>query len=262
MKKHIVLSVNDNHEYLFYLPLTVWAWRKFGWEPVILFHGEFTEAQQLIGQMEPCNDWIWVRSIEGYESNTITQVSRLYGSKHDIGYFMTGDIDMIPLSDYWKPSDEKEITVWGHDLTGYNHMPICYIGMHSYMWASVMCFADGDINDYIKRDLDLIPNAKSTDSTKRWVVDQDLITERINAVQFKKNFVSRGTLPNGYPIGRVDRSAWSINHDTLIDCHLPRGIYRDKEAFEKTMQLLHVAFPNDNFDWFVEYTEKFKQLVK
>lgn len=259
MKKSIILSVNDNPEYLFYTPLTVWAWRYFGWEPILFFHGKMTPFIDwvLYGDGREC--WDLELNVEGYHSETITQISRLYGSCVADGYIMTGDIDMIPLSDYWKPHPYK-LSVYGHDLTGFGHHPICYIGAPAAIWNQIMHIDAKDYNALIKRDLDKLPNAKSNDRVKRWVVDQDLITERINKSGLEVDHYHRGTYKNGYARGRVDRSAWTLNHDQLIDCHMLRGIYKNPVHYEMTMALLKKVWPNEDFNWFSRYTNEFRKL--
>lgn len=272
MKRYIVLSVNDNPEYLYYVPLTVWAWKRIGWEPIVMFNG--------IRNTIPIDFGIEyflaeVDSIYGYRSDTITQVSRLYGGCLDLDsaldYLMTSDIDMIPLSDFWQP-DINKITVWGHDLTNYHNYPICYIGMTRNRWIETMNLTSSDYNALINRDLDTMPQAKSTDFYKYWETDQDLITKRIKAVNFDKAFIDRGRYSNGLAIGRVDRGSWSLNGhaDTFIDAHLHRDLYKvfkepGNELWQKKwrehMELLHTVWPKEDFSWFVEYTKKFASLV-
>lgn len=267
MKKYIILSVNDNPEYLFYLPLTVWAWRKFGWEPIIfkpstsIKNNLFILANKTIIEQSgqpPIHQYIlqWPE----YASGMLAQISRLYAGCVEIGYLMTGDVDMIPLSDYWKNIDENEITVWGHDLTSYQHYPICYIGMPTNRWIEVMGLTSKMYSELIKRDLDSMPNAKSYEHVKRWVVDQDLITERLNATRFKRISIDRGMYPNGYPIGRVDRSAWTLHHPQLIDCHMPRGIWRLESERIKMFALLLTVWPREDWNWFLDYIEEFKRI--
>jgi len=268
MKKYIVLSTNWNPDYLYYLPLTVWAWRKFGWDPIVFIEGISNGANselinrtidrailypEFYGGLKPHNE---------YRSDTITQISRLYGACVVDGYLMTGDIDMLPLSDYWK-FNEEEITVWGHDLTGYGHYPICYIGMPSDKWVEVMNLNTTDYNSLIKRDLDSLPQAKDPDFYKYWFSDQDLITQRLKP--FKKTLINRGQLPNGFARGRVDRGSWSLEHEEFIDCHMLRDMYKLSDTgrgnFAKTMRLLERVWPNENFDWFKEYTTEFQKLA-
>lgn len=259
MKKYIVLSVNDNPEYLFYLPLTVWAWRQFGWEPVLFGCNKggnnIAVWNYALGEAKN-NNFNWLdqsgEHFSDYKSETIAQVSRLYAACVVDGMIMTGDVDMIPLSDYWKP-EWSRITTYGRDLTDY-HYPICYIAMDSSQWMKVMNITSDDYNAHLKRDLRKQANM--------WGLDQDIITERLLIFgKDKITHVHRGTYPNGYPVGRVDRSAWTKEHSVFIDAHLPRGIYYDKESFAKVNLLLHWVWPNEDFTWFYEYTEKFKQLV-
>lgn len=268
MKKYIVLSVNENPEYLFYLPLTCWAWRKFGWTPLVFKpsepdNGVWRYVRDTLNKTYEGSPLIYYTGAFrelGYGTDMIAQVSRLYAACREIGYLMTGDVDMIPLSNYWNPNEE-EITVWGHDLTGYQHYPICYIGMPSYRWMEIMDLTSNDYNRMIKRDLNSMPNASCDDPVKRWVVDQDLITERLNDASYPINRINRLTYANGYPIGRVDRSAWTLNHEKLIDCHMPRGIYSNHHRMEEIVLLLEKVWPEENFDWFIDYKDKFKQLV-
>lgn len=271
MKKYIVLSVNDNQDYLYYAPLCCWAWRQFGWDPIVMYRGEINAHLQCClssGAMTK-DDIFFVQNIPGYRSDTVTQMSRLYAACIlDNGYMMTGDIDMIPLSDYWNP-DRKKITIYGHDLTGYGHYPICYIGMPPDLWVSVFGLSSTDYHEMIKRDLDSLPQAKDEDFYKYWFTDQDFATERIKATQFEKDFINRGQYSNGYARGRVDRGAWTLDHEQFIDAHLHRDLFKSfypnandthVKKFADTMRLLYRIWPNEDFDWFVEYTKEYAKL--
>jgi hypothetical protein len=130
MKKYAIVSVNDNVDYLYYLPLTIWSWKRIGWEVIVFYNGENNDILKYVKDIITVNSIYELKPQEGYRSDTITQISRLYGTCVNDGYLMTIDIDMLALSDYWQPNKEK-ITVYGHDLTGFTDYPICYIGMDS-----------------------------------------------------------------------------------------------------------------------------------
>lgn len=266
MNRYVVLSVNENPQYIFYLPLVVWAWKKFGWNPIVFCSGQKTQTRVFETVVNLClhSHEIWkVGPIEKYNSDTIAQVSRLYAAclyGHKEDYLMTSDVDMLPLSDYWQFNPEK-ITTWGHDLTNFQHYPICFIGMKRTRWVEVMGLSSHNFNDMMKRDLDRMPNAQSADSAKLWVTDQDLITEKINNVTFDKVHVPRGSGANGYPIGRVDRSAWTLEHAQFIDAHMLRDIYLNPDHLAKTLLLLYKVWPNENFKWFTEYTNEYSKLI-
>lgn len=270
MKKYIVLSVNDNPDYLYWTPLTCYLWRKFGWEPILMYYGDLKWLAYTSDY--PGGDClaIPIQNIDGYRSDTITQISRLYAgniwsfSKNapQDGYLMTGDIDLLPLSDYWKPNFEVP-TVWGHDLTGYGHYPICFIGMSAAKWRQVMNLRDGlgQIEKHIKRDLDQMPQAKTPDFYKYWFTDQDLITERLKP--YNPVHVLRGQYANGYAVGRVDRGAWSLSHETLIDAHLPQQVYHKgrEKYFDDLMGLLHHIWPEEDWGWWYDFTIEFRKLT-
>jgi hypothetical protein len=117
-----------------------------------------------------------------------------------------------------------------------------------------------DYNALIKRDLDQMPESKSTNKAIVWTLDQELITQRLR--KFDKVNIERGTdKRTGYPVGRVDRSAWTLNHEVFIDSHLPRSAYKDKKAFNQIMGLLNKVWPNEDFQWLIDYTTEFKKLV-
>lgn len=276
MKKYIILSVNDNVDYMFYTPLTCWAWRKLGWEPILFFNGKPSEAYGFIYGMEsmiPANTKHL--RVEGeYRSDTVTQISRLYGTCVVDGYIMTADIDMVPLSDYWQPNQDK-ITVYGHDLTDFTDYPICYIGMDSLKWADVMNIKDSDYNKHIKRDLDGLPQAKSTDFYQYWGTDQNHITARLKQYGLSNvDFINRGQYSNGYAKGRVDRGTWSLGHEQFIDCHMHRDIFKafqnkDHEHYNlyvkkwnETLEMLYKVWPNEDWEWFKTYTQEYARLTQ
>jgi len=270
MKKVIVLSVNENPIYQFTLPLVVWSWVRLGWHPYIISIVKDDRPKTMwlvnktISQITKSWSEMLLHPFDGYRTDTISQVSRLYASCSDSlndCYVMSGDADMMGLSDYWQ-FDPKKITVWGHDLTDYQQMPICFIGMMAERWREVMGISSWEMTPLMKRDLDDMPDAgENGNQINRWCTDQRLITKRINEVQFEKEFINRGVLTNGYPVGRIDRSAWNTYHPQPIDCHLPHEIYTNDEIFAKVMRMLASVFPDKEFFWFAEYTEQFKQLV-
>ena len=235
-----------------------------------MYRGKFSNWHDLFGSKY--NERI-VESIPGYREDTVTQISRLYGAlvcgPDDM--VMLGDCDMMALSDAWHP-DPKKITIYNHDLTNYQDIPICYAAMTRERWIEVMGLNSDDYNSLIKRDLDTLPQAKSTDFYTYWGSDQNLLTQRINAVNFPKDFIDRGKLPSGYAIGRIDRGDWKLSYDTpLIDCHQHRELYKiykktDRDEIVKKKWADHVAmltmvWPDESFNWYFDFLKKFASMV-
>lgn len=253
MKKYVVLGVNENPKYLYYLPLVVWAWKQFGWGSYVFFVGQPTKASDLARSFVD-DFWVISEYFHGYKSETIAQCSRMYAGrfkKADI--LMTSDADIIPLSDYWHP-DTKNITCYGRDLSD-EHFPMCFVAMSSTNWVSVMS------DDHTMPLVQMFNDIDDVKVKNKWVTDQQILTERLNKVKGKV-LINRGTDPKThYPIGRVDRSAWTLNHKTLIDCHAPHDILTNDESFRKVMQLLHHVWPKEDFKWMLEYHREFKKLL-
>lgn len=261
MKRYVVLSVNENPKYLYYLPLVMWAWRQFRWD-IILFYARQEQTNQLKAledlievtrDHEPFRKKI-IKEFHGYKSETIAQASRMYAAHFYDGFIMTSDADMLPLSNYWTP-DEKEITCYGRDLSN-EHFPMCYVAMPKHHWITVMNGNENIGLDGLFWDLNhWYPLAKN-----KWCVDQDILTSRITG--FPKKLINRGTDPRtGYPIGRVDRSAWRLDHKQLIDCHLPHDILTNDKSFHNVLNLLHLVWPKEDWTWFINYHKEFKKLL-
>lgn len=288
MRKYVVLAVDSNPKYCYYLPLVVFAWRSIGWDVVIFYVGQQNPRNELIMEtFDLLNSRLTLQyrnyyklvvagidSIDGYKDETVAQVSRLYACclAHHSVFLMTSDADMLPLSDYWKieqkalytdrNGNKKHLfdptpTAWGRDLTDY-HFPICYIGMQAKDWIDVMQLYKLDPNEMIRRDLKEIKPRHSV-----WCQDQDIVTQRIleyGEQKFKK--VNRGVdMRTGYPLGRVDRSNWHLNHTQLIDAHLPHDILENDASYNKVVELLQHVWPSLDFTWYYDYHKKFKKLL-
>lgn len=273
MRRYVVLGVNDNPTYQYYLPIVFWAWRKIEWEPMLFYSGNIMckRMDLIAGTFDKLHEDMSIHMkqlyslkcypvhIDGYQSSTISQISRLFAAcvnKNPETILMTSDIDMLPLSNYWSPSD-LNITCYGRDLTDY-HYPICYCAATPLKWIQFMLLDGNDYQESIK--IELQWRNKKTNS---WLWDQDILTERLNQYGKKLlHLVDRGTDPRtGYPIGRVDRSNWRLDHDQLIDAHLPHDILTNEKSYQKVMELLHHVWPLEDFTWFETYHQQFKKLI-
>jgi len=236
--KTVVISANDNDEYLFFVPIVSWAWRSLGWNVHCCFTGD-KESDKFKFVKENSKDVVfsYPENIEGVRNETLTQLSRLYAYKNiESGYIMTSDVDMLPLSDYWK-FDISKITAWGRDLSDV-HYPICYVGAEKYLWNNIMC--GGDMLS------DLQTSKYASDKwSEWWQIDQDILTEKLNKQNVTR--IDRGIAPNThYPLGRIDRGSWDKTKDQSlrIDAHLLRPGYTN-ENWIKIIHLIDECFNVD-----------------
>lgn len=232
MKGYIVLSHDDNKTYSQFRPITEWCWQQIGWQPITL--------------VPPQNI--------GIRSASYAQMMRLWGWQQVVhfdpkGIVMTGDIDMIPLSDYWHPKSD-EVTIYGHDLTVRGHVPICYIAMSAEKWAEV-------VHPTIGKAIQTLPKLHSDKWEEWWQVDQDYITERLQAYGYDRcTFVDRGLERTGRPLGRVDRFRWNNPVTCKIDSHMLRPL-TDGNNFERVYNLIESTF-GTSAAWMKDYYNRIK----
>ena len=236
--RYVVLSSNDNPDYLHYLPIVCHAWNKLGWNTITFYRGK--SQPDTFKYIDKSMNQIWrINEESTYRDATIVQVSRSFASclpLNDDDLLMTGDVDMLPCSDYWNPSI-NDITCYGHDLTGFTEYPICYIAMSVANWRKVMNIQiNNDVFTKITEMLDSQPNAKSDDFYKWWGVDQQYITEKLKTESIYK--IDRGHYL-GFAKGRIDRGNWqqTLTNTHYIDAHLLRPA-KSTENILKTKELL------------------------
>lgn len=263
MKKYIVLSVNQNVDYMYFMPITVWTWRQAGFEPIVFYRGERNELSDLAFQS--VNIVRVLNPIDGIRDATIAQMARLYAACTDVDdgdYLMLGDVDMLALGNHWTP-DLTKVTVYNHDLTGFSEIPMCYVGMPKSLWRTIFELGKLDYNQAIKRDIENYPNAREDDFYKWWGCDQQILTERLEAYGYDKiTFINRGHF-NGYGAGRVDRGSggWVLDQPILYDAHLKQQTHHNAEKINQLYALLARIWPTEDFSWFHEYTEQFIKLA-
>ncbi len=214
--KYVVIGIDNNPKYTVYKRLVETMWEHFGWRVFWLNSG----PEELLN--------------ENISAATFAQVSRLYAAAWpnigDSDYLMTSDADMLPLSDYWNMRDD--FTSYGRDLTDY-HYPMCYMAGYAWQWKKLMGLDGMQPINAMNRDL---KGRKIS-----WVTDQDIATEKVNEYRKKNklNLVARGTdVSNGYPVGRLDRSAWKFNPKAeYIDCHLPHDFLTNERSRRHVKEL-------------------------
>jgi hypothetical protein len=264
MSKYVALSVNQNVDYEYFIPLTCWTWRKIGYEPILFYSSKVTPVLELVVTLSNTPVW-FLAPVDGVRSSTIAQVSRLYAGclsmLSDDDYILVADADMLALSDAWNP-DLTKVTVYNYDLTGFTEIPMCYAGAPKKLWTEIMNLNGLKYNDAIRRDIENYPNAKSNDFYTYWGCDQQMLTKRLKEYGTGKiDFINRGQYPNGYAKGRVDRGSWTLNHEQLIDAHLEQQTWQNDTKVGRLMELLRHNWPKEDFTWMEKYTSEFRKLA-
>ena len=259
----VVLSTDQNIEYLFYAPITCFVWEYFGFKPMLLVLGKskYTNLVYEYIKNYTSSEIVEIEPISPYKDCTVVQFSRLYAScfeKNENEYLLTGDIDMLILNKYLYRDFDK-MNLFGSDLTGFVHHPICYIGMTTDKWRKLLNLDYDKFNENIIRDLQYDGFGTSQNFNEYWYTDQRFITKKIRDFDEKNfNIILRGHV-NLIANQRIDRICWNFNpNQDYIDCHLLKNGYL-KQNFEKVFDIIKNKVGKDS-SWMIEYFNKFNEI--
>lgn len=266
-----VLSCDENPDYLFCLPIVARSWHLQGFKTKIILKLQSDIAYNIYiaifkriyrSDTKIYNALIDEESqkIDSPNKSIYVQCCRMF-SMGSISmaedYCIISDADMFIASDFLC-RDFNEINSFGHDLTGYQEIPICYVGMTSEKWMKV-------IEDHnMQNALDKYTKYKSNVWHEAWGADQQILTAKLKEYGYDKiNFINRGTDPNNLhlPQGRWDRyGGFKRPVGQIHDVHLPRQPYSD-ENFPKIVAMCKDIYPNENWDWLYEYRNEFLKTM-
>lgn len=219
MKKTVIISTNANPDYCFWLPICEAFWNRAGFEVFAFTNGSSKELDFALTNFKGKS--YHIGNIEGVRHETVSQVSRLFGHLFINGYLLTGDVDMLTLDDKYFNPKETNITVYGHDLTGFTQYPICYIGMTSEKWSQIMEAKTIEQGIYDLCKSTYRSKNASDDFYKWWDIDQTAITDRLLGSQI--THIERGVDDvTGFAKGRYDRGNWA-EPSCRIDAHMPHN---------------------------------------
>lgn len=261
MQKTVLLSVDNNPSYLYLLPIVCKSWQLQGWDIIISFnqttHKSFLFDTLHLIDIVPKIDVISKESTTQNKA-LYTQCHRLYMAQHrlDEDYFIMSDADMFIASDFLN-RDYDKVNAFGHDLTGYGQIPMCYVGMTGKNWKELMHPFD------VEHDLKMFAKKDAEDFYVAWGCDQDILTGKIRTIfgYHNVNFIKRGQDPNnsGLPMGRWDRYNWVKPTGQLHDCHLSPEGYTDGGT-ERLIDMCQTIYPDTDWSWVKEYKTKFREI--
>lgn len=254
IKPIAILSVNHEQDYLFLLPIVAKSWQIQGFD--VLVNMESFSNQSVINVM-PEN----VTVIESYveipsiNKALYAQCIRLYiPLAANYGYCILGDADMFIASDFLYRDFDK-VNVFGHDLTGFDQIPVCYVGAPSHLWKQIMG------NDGMLVDLEKYSEYKSKVPHEAWRSDQSILTAKIKGYLGKVNHVCRGIDPKNQnlPLGRMDRyNSFKKPTGQIHDVHLMRD---PLNHIDKLIEICKTCYPNEDWNWIKQYAGEFRNSI-
>lgn len=241
-QRYVVVSTNNNPDYMFYAKYMEHAWNKLGWGLCIMVtpdvhHGDLNLPSFFQPSNKPPTIIITLPEIKDLRKESIAQAGRLYAANyfdHDDTLLMTSDMDLLPLTDYWNPDHDK-VTVYGHDLTWRSYYPMGYIAMKASEWRHFMKLTFNTEHD-MTEDAMVYKHLTTSDNWESWWNwDWTMITDRMKPSAKDITFIDRGQIDiAGATLakGRVDRYNWKVTMEQpdWIDahCHNNNVMHPDK----------------------------------
>lgn len=261
-----VISSTYDDQYLFFLPIVTWCWNKLGVD-VICFLPEnvstttYAKYKLVIETSERLRFEKYKFNCPNHKEATYAQCARLYSGCLDLlshEQVVVSDIDMA----LFKMPEHKEgcFSVFGNDLVPEKQYPMCYLTASHIDWWETFGCADKTIQQC----LDNLLGEIEADHFRGnyWGKDQEEAYKKIS-VNENKFLINRARPGTQFASNRVDRDDinWrSYVNEELIDAHLWRPGYEENN-FANIIELLQMKYPQENFQWLIEYRENYLKLL-
>jgi len=278
MNKYSILSVNENPDYLFFVPIACAFWKKIGYQPyVITVNKDIPDnLMKLVSDATEKVEGIlrYFEHIDNYRTCNVAQISRLYAAADpffdDDDYLMTDDVDKFAISDRWfnQQDKNKDIHIFDPDETNYTRLKIGCIGMKAKVWKEVIGISDESLRENLKECL-REKLSKNSSWDQGWNLDEYILTKKVFESKYypeQCQMIERGANQFGLRNGRIDRTFWKETlfqylSSRIINVHLHRDPYED-EIWKDTKLIMTTVFSQDEINFFEEYKRKFVSLVE
>lgn len=258
-----VISSTYDDKYLWFIPIVTFLWDKLGVDVICFMpYSKTVNADKLDLVMGAAlnNGKIRVEffSSPEHKEATYAQCSRLYAACLDLPedeILITSDIDMIVFK---VPPYENDITIFGHDLVPQGQYPMCYATGSVKDWRSAMKLKE---REYQKHLDELLGHIEANHFRGNyWGKDQETLWENTCDIS---TLIPRAKPGTQFASHRYDRDdAFLLDRLSLdtIDYHLPRPGYGENN-FNQILTVLKFHYPNENFDWLINYRNEYLKLI-
>lgn len=263
-----VISTTYDDRYLFFLPIVAWCWNKLGVDVIcflpsrdnpILTNNDYQKIELI--KRNSSASLFEFKCPENKEA-TYAQCSRLYACCLDLPkdeVLVTSDIDMAVFK---VPPHEGSfwyaLTILGVDLVPEGQFPMCYASGTAEDWRETMQINGRSYQQCLDGLLGEIECENMRGNY--WSKDQGVLYNQAHETAIKLPRARPGTQFANHRVDRDDINWRSYVNDDLIDAHLWRPGYEENN-FNNILELLQAKFPNDNFQWLVDYRNEYIKLL-
>lgn len=267
--KAIISSTYDD-KYLYFLPIVTWCWNKLGVDVIcfmpkgrFFIHGVEAKGMLIMDVIKKQNLKCTITYFDApeHKESTYAQCSRLYGACLDLPedeVIITGDVDMLMFR--LPETIEGGFSIFGYDLVPDKQYPMCYISAKVKDWRNAF---ELDGKSYQQCLDELMKNRDSISMRSDfWALDQEIAFNKINLTQMV-HYIPRTNGQNQFATHRLDRDDSflldSMNNE-VYDYHANRPPYEENN-FQKILTVLKFFYPEESFEWLVEYQNSYINLL-
>lgn len=276
-----IISTTYSNTYLYFLPIVTFCWNRLGVD-VICFMPEikdfFKFESGILTEIDFDNDkrvklinetmihkgmkFSMPRfSAPEHKEATYAQCLRNYASCLDLPedtLLVSSDVDMalFKIPEY---IDNGKFSIFGYDLVPQGQYPQCYVTAPVKAWREAFNLNGKTYQQAID---ELLGDDECQDYRGcRWSVDQE--QSFLHIKDTNPNLIPRAKEGTQFSTLRYDRDDSYIldrlSPDT-IDFHINRPGYEDKN-FEIILTILKYHFLDEDFQWLIDFTNAYKQLI-
>lgn len=273
-----VISTTYNDKYLWNLPLVTWCWNRLGVDVICFLPVERNDKDyaKIKLAMQYCNNYrlsVYQFSCPEHKEATYSQCSRLYAACLDLPedeILITSDVDMAFFSKgYAEKFKWNGIGIFGSDLVTDEQYPMCYASMPVSSWRDIMGINGRTYQQCLDDEIGSLESISFRGDF--WCRDQWLLKSNISkkrptdgrALHYSVMEHKRAKPGTQFAEKRYDRDdAFLLDRlspDT-IDYHMPRPGYEENN-FNQILTVLKYHYPDEDFQWLVDYNNAYKQLL-
>lgn len=281
-----------SYDYAFYLPLTVLAWHRIGFESIVLLIGDRQEwlnrppLAWIVESLEQLNATTLFINADQDHRGMLSQTARIFVSNmdgypgQDDDYIVTTDADLWPLRrQHFVPRINHSLVLVHSDCCGwfnlqgeaFRMLPMSNIGASASVWREILNTdhiigkdSASILNYFADIFGDSLARKRATYASDAWSLDQMLITMKIDRWRKKQGPSDSTFKVSDKGFQRIDRASWHPRRippsslDNYYDAHLIEKAYT-VESWNRIRPLLHLMFNATSWQlrWSYVYAETF-----
>jgi hypothetical protein len=276
-----VISSDFTDIYLFNVPIVAWAWKQLGveviWFQTSLQDQHFATAEEQVKAIKKLDLISLTRLLQKIDiqrhfincppekAATYAQNSRLYGAcveDNPDEILVVSDCDMLVFKSIMSYlTANNSFSVLGKDLVPEGQLPMCYLWGSQAQWQNIMEIGNNGYQDCL--DAALAHENCENMRGNLWGRDQETIFNQVAKTDLQVRYYDRARPGTQFATNRLDRDDSFILDrlsPDIVDYHMHRPLWEPKN-FEILLTILKYFWPNEDFQWVIDYCEAYKKLL-